>query len=559
MDASDAVRRGKTSRPEIFLAAAAGLIAVAIALPILAIVFLSLRPQENIWPHLLNTVLPGYMWQTLELMVGVGFLTFVMGTATAWVVTMYEFPLRRILQWGCFMPLAMPSYIVSYTYVDFLNYAGPVQTWLRGAAGWATPGDYYFPEIRSMAGAIFVLSMVLYPYVFMTARASFLRQPVSQLEVARTLGKTTWGAFFAVALPQARPAIVVGITLALMECLNDIAAVGFFGVRTLTLGIYTTWLGQGNIGGAAQLAGVLLIFVLGLSWVERRARSQQPSSRQTPQQAASRRPSLTGWRGIGALLICLAPVFFGFILPGLILLKFAFEQFSNSFSTPYFIAAWHSLVLSGLAGIVVVGLGLILAYAYRARRTLGIRLVIRLASIGYAIPGTVLGIGVLIPFAAFDNGLDAFLRASFGISTGLLLSGTVIAVVFAYSVRFLAISFGSLESGLEKVTPNLTAAARTLGRTPFKTMIEVDLPILRPALVTAALLVFVDCMKELPATLILRPFDFDTLATLVFTLTSLDQLEQSAAPALTIVAAGLIPIILLARNLRDPELRNIAE
>ena len=559
MDASDAVRRGKTSRPEIFLTAAAGLIAVAIALPILAIVFLSLRPQENIWPHLLNTVLPGYIWQTLELMVGVGFLTFVMGTATAWVVTMYEFPLRRILQWGCFMPLAMPSYIVSYTYVDFLNYAGPVQTWLRGAAGWATPGDYYFPEIRSMAGAIFVLSMVLYPYVFMTARASFLRQPVSQLEVARTLGKTTWGAFFAVALPQARPAIVVGITLALMECLNDIAAVGFFGVRTLTLGIYTTWLGQGNIGGAAQLAGVLLIFVLGLSWVERRARSQQPSSRQTPQQAASRRPSLTGWRGIGALLICLAPVFFGFILPGLILLKFAFEQFSNSFSAPYFIAAWHSLVLSGLAGIVVVGLGLILAYAYRARRTLGIRLVIRLASIGYAIPGTVLGIGVLIPFAAFDNGLDAFLRASFGISTGLLLSGTVIAVVFAYSVRFLAISFGSLESGLEKVTPNLTAAARTLGRTPFKTMIEVDLPILRPALVTAALLVFVDCMKELPATLILRPFDFDTLATLVFTLTSLDQLEQSAAPALTIVAAGLIPIILLARNLRDPELRNIAE
>lgn len=559
MNASDAVRRGKTSRPEIFLTAAAGLIAVAIALPILAIVFLSLRPQENIWPHLLNTVLPGYMWQTLELMVGVGFLTFVMGTATAWVVTMYEFPLRRILQWGCFMPLAMPSYIVSYTYVDFLNYAGPVQTWLRGAAGWATPGDYYFPEIRSMAGAIFVLSMVLYPYVFMTARASFLRQPVSQLEVARTLGKTTWGAFFAVALPQARPAIVVGITLALMECLNDIAAVGFFGVRTLTLGIYTTWLGQGNIGGAAQLAGVLLIFVLGLSWVERRARSQQPSSRQTPQQAASRRPSLTGWRGIGALLICLAPVFFGFILPGLILLKFAFEQFSNSFSAPYFIAAWHSLVLSGLAGIVVVGLGLILAYAYRARRTLGIRLVIRLASIGYAIPGTVLGIGVLIPFAAFDNGLDAFLRASFGISTGLLLSGTVIAVVFAYSVRFLAISFGSLESGLEKVTPNLTAAARTLGRTPFKTIIEVDLPILRPALVTAALLVFVDCMKELPATLILRPFDFDTLATLVFTLTSLDQLEQSAAPALTIVAAGLIPIILLARNLRDPELRNIAE
>jgi iron(III) transport system permease protein len=450
------------------------------------------------------------------------------------------------------MPLAMPTYIVSYTYVDFLNYAGPLQSWLRGIVGWTSPQDYHFPEIRSLPGAVLVLTMVLYPYVFMTAQASFLRQPTSQLDVARTLGKSPWGAFYSVALPQARPAIVVGVSLALMECLNDIAAVSFFGVRTLTLGIYTTWLGEGNLGGAAQLAGVLLIFVFALLWVERHARKQQSQSPPSRHHMAARRMTLQGWHGILAALACFLPVFFGFILPGLILLKFATNRWGNIFSAPYFDAVWHSFVLALVASLVVVGLGLILAYAHRSRRGTGVNIIIRVASIGYAIPGTVLGIGVLIPLAYFDNSVDIFMRNSFGISTGLLLSGTIAAIVFAYAIRFLAISFGSLESGLEKVTPNLSFAARTLGRTPFRAVIEVHLPILRPALISAALLVFVDCMKELPATLILRSFDFDTLATLVFELSSLDQLEESAAPALTIVAAGLIPIILLTRNLRDP-------
>ena len=262
----------RTSTADTWLALGAGLIALTIAFQSCTILFLSFTPNENIWPHLLSTVLPGYVWRTLGLLIGVGLLTFIIGTSTAWLVTMREFPLRRILQWACLMPLAMPTYIVSYAYVDFLNYAGPLQSWLRDTAGWISPQDYYFPEIRSLPGAILVLSLVLYPYVFMTAQASFLRQPTSQLDVARTLGKSPWGAFFSVALPQARPAIVVGVSLALMECLNDIAAVGFFGVRTLTLGIYTTWLGEGNLGGAAQLAGVLLIFVFALLWVERHER-----------------------------------------------------------------------------------------------------------------------------------------------------------------------------------------------------------------------------------------------------------------------------------------------
>ena len=540
----------KTSTADTWLALGALLIALTITLPILTILVLSFTPNENIWPHLISTVLPGYVWRTLSLLAGVGFLTFIIGTATAWLVTMREFPQRRILQWACLVPLAMPTYIVSYTYVDFLNYAGPLQTWLRGVAGWTSPQDYSFPEIRSLPGAILVLSLVLYPYVFMTAQASFLRQPTSQLDAARTLGKSPWGAFLSVALPQARPAIVVGISLALMECLNDIAAVSFFGVRTLTLGIYTTWLGEGNLGGAAQLAGVLLLFVFALLWVERHARKQQL---QSPPSRHPRRTVLKGWYGFLAALACFLPVFFGFILPGFILLKFAAKRWENIFSAPYFDAVLHSFVLALVASLVVVGLGLILAYAQRSQRGKAVNTIIRLSSIGYAIPGTVLGIGVLIPLAYFDNSVDSFMRNSFGVSTGLMLSGTIAAVIFAYAIRFLAISFGSLESGLEKVTPNLSFAARTLGRTPLRTVIDVHFPILRPALVSAALLVFVDCMKELPATLILRPFDFDTLATLVFTLASLDQLEESAAPALTIVAAGLIPIILLTRNLRDPE------
>ena len=540
----------KTSTADTWLSLGAGLIALIVALPILTILVLSFTPNENIWPHLISTVLPGYVWRTFGLLIGVGFLTFIIGTATAWLVTMREFPLRRILQWACLVPLAMPTYIVSYTYVDFLNYAGPLQTWLRGLAGWTSPQDYSFPEIRSLPGAILVLSMVLYPYVFMTAQASFLRQPISQLDVARTLGKSPWGAFLSVALPQARPAIVVGVSLALMECLNDIAAVGFFGVRTLTLGIYTTWLGEGNLGGAAQLAGVLLMFVFALLWVERHARKQQS---QSAPPRHPRRKALDGWRGILAALACFLPVFFGFMLPGAILLKFAAKRWGNIFSTPYFEGIWHSFVLALVASLVVLVLGLILAYAQRLRHGRIVNTLIRISGIGYAIPGTVLGIGVLIPLASFDISIDSFMRNSFGVSTGLVFSGTIAAIIFAYAIRFLAISFGSLESGLEKVTPNLSYAARTLGRTPLRTVLDVHLPILRPALISAALLVFVDCMKELPATLILRPFDFDTLATLVFALSSLDQLEESAAPALTIVAAGLIPIILLTRNLRDPE------
>jgi iron(III) transport system permease protein len=538
------------------LSASALVTGLALALPVLTIVFLALTPTENVWPHLVSTVLPGYVMRTLGLMAGVGLITFVTGTAVAWLVTMCRFPLRPLFVWASLLPLAMPGYIVAYAYVDFLSFAGPVQTWLRGVFGWKSPADYMFPEIRSLGGAIFVLSMVLYPYVFLTARASFIRQPATQLEVARALGQTPWGAFRRVALPLARPGIAVGVSLALMECLNDIGAAGFFGVQTLTLGVYTTWLSQGNLGGAAQISAVMLLFIFALVWFERAARRKQsfvlPSQR--PRKPDRRR--LKGWERYAAVVICALPILIGFVIPALVLMSFAVSRLEDALSVNYLKSVYHSLMLASLAAFFAVVLGLVLGYANRAASRGFTASIVRLASMGYAIPGTVLGIGVLIPLAAFDNSLDAFLREQFNVSTGLLLSGTITAIVFAYVVRFLAVSFGAIETGLQKVTPNVAAAARTLGRGPLRAFSEVHLPLLRPALVAAALLVFVDCMKELPATLILRPFNFETLATSVFMLASLDQLEESALPALTIVAVGLLPVILLSRTLTSSDLNS---
>lgn len=527
-------------------------VSLIMALPVITVAVLALFPAENIWPHLIATVLPGYVWRTLVLMAGVGALSFVIGTGTAWLVTMCRFPLRKVFQWALLVPLALPTYIVAYAYVDFLTYAGPLQGWLRDVMGWKTPHDYWFPEVRSMGGSIVILALVLYPYVFLTARASFLRQSTSQLEAARTLGRTAWGAFFSVALPSARPAIAVGVSLVMMECLNDIGAAGFFGIRTLSVGIYTTWLAEGNLGGASQIAAVMLIFVFVFLWIERMGRHQQSFAPSARKNRPIRRVSLKGWRATLAFLACALPVLLGFIVPGAILLRFALHRFSDGLTPAFARAAGHSLVLSTLAAAIALLLGLILAYGARNARSVLVRYATRIAAMGYAVPGTVMGLGILIPFAAFDNSVDAMMRSTFGISTGLLLSGTIAAVTFAYVARFLAISAGSIETGLQRVTPNVAAAARTLGRSPLASFFEVHLPILRPALVSASLLVFVDCMKELPATLILRPFDFETLATSVFTLASLDQLEESALPALTIVATGLIPVILLSRTLRDP-------
>jgi iron(III) transport system permease protein len=518
-----------------------------IILPAFAIAWLAIGSGNSIWPQLARTVLPGYVLQTVALMVGVGLFTLLIGSVTAWLITMYRFPGRKVLQWALVLPLAIPTYIIAYTFVHVFEYAGPVQGILRQLFGWSSPVDYWFPELRSLPGAIFVLALVLYPYVYLTARASFIKQGAAQIEVARTLGSSLPQALRRIALPLARPAIAVGVSLAMMECLNDIGAVEFFGVRTLSVGIYATWLGKGNLPGAAQLAVVMLLFVTALIALERSGRRMERADTRASKEAAPTGVRLHGIKGFTATVVCSVPAALGFILPAGVLLSFAMERGGQMTARAYGAAAMNSVMVSLIAALVILALGLFIAYAQKLSRSPIVALAVRLITAGYATPGAVLGIGVLVPLAAFDNALDGFMRDHFGVSTGLLLTGSVAGLVFAYVVRFLAIGLGSLEAGLKRITPNLTSAARTLGRGPLSTLVEIDLPLLRPALLSAALLVFVEAMKELSATLILRPFNFETLATLVYAQASLDQLEDTGLAALTIVVAGIIPIILLSR------------
>ncbi len=536
--------------PERLWSFGAIIASLLVAAPVIAIAVLAISPAENIWPHLFATVLPGYVSTTLLLMSGVGILTFVVGTGTAWLVTTCRFPGRFILQWALLIPLAMPTYIIAYTYVDLLEYSGVVQTALRSAFGWASVKDYWFPAIRSLPGAIFVMSFVLYPYVYLTSRATFSRQSAGFLEVSRTLGRGPWGTFYSIALPMARPAIVIGVSLAMMEALNDIGAVEFFGVNTLTVGIYVTWLGRSNLGGAAQIACVMLAFVFLLIWLERAARRHQKYHDSSSKQRQPHPVRLTGARKWLVTLACTLPIIFGFVIPAIVLIDASLVFYDDALDGRYWQYVSNSLLLSSTAAITAVLVGCFLAYAHRLSRSTIVQSAIRFSSIGYAVPGAVLGIGILIPLASLDNFIDGLARDFLGFSTGLIMTGTIFALVFAYLVRFLAISYGAIEAGLTRVTPNLEMAARTLGRTATGTFIEVHLPLIRPAIGTAGLLVFVDCMKELPATLILRPFNFDTLATHVYTLASLELLEESALSALTIVTVGVIPVMLLNKTIQ---------
>ena len=520
-------------------------ILLVVALPAITTVWLALSPKENIWPHLMRTVLPHSLTQTLLLMLGTGVLTLLTGAGAAWLVTMYRFPGRGVIDRLLVIPLAMPTYIVAYCYVELLDYSGPVQTALRSALGASSSRDYWFPEIRSLPGAIFVLAAVLYPYVYLSARASFVQQSVCALEVARTLGRTPLQTLVAVALPLARPALAAGVALVLMECLNDLGAVQYLGVPTLSHSIYATWLQQSNLGGAAQIATVMLVLIAAMFAIERFARGSARVNNSAGSYRSIPFQDLIGWRGYAAALIGVLPFVIGFLLPFLQLSRHALTYAGRSLELGFVAAALNSLLLAGMTALVAVALALILAYAKRIASNAFTSTAMRVAGLGYAIPGTVLALGLLIPLAGLDNLVDQIMRTTFGISTGLLLSGTVFALVLAYTVRFLAVSLGSIESGLEQISPNLDAASRALGDSAMSTLRRVHLPLLLPALGAAALLVFVDAMKELPATLLLRPFNFETLATHVYSFAALEQFEEASLGALAIVLAGLIPVLLL--------------
>jgi len=543
----------KTSRLPLFRrddrgwVIAVAILAVIVSAPLISIIILAFGPTDGLWPHLIEHVLPRSSWSTVQLMAGVGALTISIGVVSAWLVTMCTFPGRRMLEWMLLCPLAVPTYIVAYAYADVLDVTGPVQTVVRTMFGFTSARDYWFPEIRSLGGAIFVMGFVLYPYVYLTTRAMFLMQSACLLDVSRTLGAGPLRVFFKVAVPLARPAIAIGATLVLMETLNDIGAVEFLGVRTLTFSVYDTWLNRGSLTGATQIAVVLLIIVIGLIWLERHARRHQRFHLTTSRYRALPSYQLIGWRAGLAAIACALPMLIGFVVPATVLIIQASRRLDEVFNAKFVGAISNSLLLAVAAAAVTVVAGILMAYAVRSRKSLFISALTRVASVGYAIPGTVLAVGILIPLAAFDNFVDSTMRATLGISTGLLISASGVALVYAYAVRFLTVSYGAIDTGLTKISPSLDMASRALGRGALSTLREVHLPLLRPILLSAAMLVFVDCMKELPATILLRPFNFETLSTLVYEAASLEAFEDGAPAALAIVLVGTLPVIMLAR------------
>jgi iron(III) transport system permease protein len=522
-------------------------VALAIAAPVLVVFGYVFVPSGEVWTHLAATVLPNYIVNTGWLMLGVGAGTALGGVGTAWLVTMCRFPGARHLEWALLLPMAMPAYVIAYTYTGFLDFAGPVQVLLREIFGWTSRRDYWFPQIRSLGGAITMLTLVLYPYVYMLARAAFMEQSVCVLEASRTLGSGSWRSFRQIALPLARPSIAAGMALALMETLNDFGTVQFFAVDTFTTGIYRTWLGLGQPAVAAQLGAVLMLFIFALVLVERLSRGKGKVHHTTDRYRSLPRFQLTGWRGLLAFSFCILPILLGFVLPAGLLIHWAILTGPEMIDAGFFARASNSFILAIVAAFVATLVAVLLAYGQRLHGARPVRLSVRVAGLGYAVPGSVIAVGTLVPLGFVDNAVDSWMQQHLGISTGLLLTGSIAALVFAYLVRFLAVSLSTVEASFGKVTNAMEGAARTLGEGPLGTLRRIHLPVMRGSLLTAALLVFVDVMKELPATLIMRPFNFDTLAVRAFELASDERLAEASSSALAIVLVGILPVILLSR------------
>ncbi len=523
------------------------LVAALVLAPILSVVWIALTPAENIWPHLLATVMPRYVANTLILMAGVAALTAAVGTGAAWLVTMYRFPGRRWLAVALLFPMAIPAYVGAYALVDFLDYAGPLQAALRGAFGWTSARDYWFPEVRAHGPAILVLAGALYPYVYLLARAAFRETSAEAYETARALGCGRWALFWRVGLPMARPAIATGVALALMETVADYGTVQHFGVQTLTTGIFSTWLNGGNAGGAAQISGVVLMLIFALVALERISRRNARFHRTSRAARPVQPQGLTGVSGWVACVLCVIPFACGFVLPVAVMVRLSLRNLSVWADPGLGAALVNTLLVGGIAAAVTVAAALFLVYAVRLLGRGVARWVLPATILGYAAPGAVLALGLLIPLAAFDNWLADGVLAVTGFDPGLMLTGTSAAIVLVYVVRFFGIAQGAVDTAFGRVSPNLPMAARSLGRTAGGALRAVYLPMMRGSVATALLIVFVDCVKELPATLLLRPFNFNTLSTRVFELASLERLGEAAPAALVVMAVGLVAVFALAR------------
>ena len=521
-------------------------VSLLLALPVLTVFITALQPVGAVWQHLADTVLADYVRNSLLLMLGVGVGTLLIGVPTAWLTSIHEFPGRRFFEWALLLPMAIPAYIIAYTYTGLLDFAGPVQTALRESFHWSRQ-DYWFPEIRSLPGAIIMLALVLYPYVYLLARAAFLEQSVAVLEVSRSLGAGPWRRFYAISLPMARPALIAGVSLVQMEALADYGAVQYFGISTFTTGLFRVWYGMDDSIAAAQLAGLLLLFVFALLLFEQLSRRLARFHHTGNRQFRPARLLLTGRWGWLAALACLLPLLFGFLLPAGQLVVWAIDTAPRMMDGRFFSLLVHSLSLALGAALLILMLALLLGYGRRLRPWPLVRGAVQIAGLGYAVPGAVVAIGVMLPLAAIDRSVDGWARQWLGLSTGLLLSGTVTALLLAYCTRFLPVALQSVEAGLARIRPSMDDAARALGSTPRAVLWRVHVPMLRGSLLAAVLLVFVDVLKELPATLILRPFNFNTLAVRTYELASDERLADSAGFALAVVLAGIGPVILLSR------------
>ncbi|MCF5716675.1 iron ABC transporter permease [Aeromonas veronii] len=527
-------------------------IALLLGLPVIALLFSAFSAEGDLFRHLADTVLLNYLGNTLGLVVGVVLLSLMFGVPTAWLVAMCQVPGRRALQWALMLPMAMPSYIVAYVYTDLLDYSGPLQAGLRALFGWNSPADYWFPAIRSLGGAAWVLALVLFPYVYLLTRASFLEQSVSLIHSSRLLGCTPWQSFRRLSLPLARPAIMVAVSLVAMETLADFATVHFFAINTLTTAVYDTWLGYGSLATAAKLSCLMLLAVVLLIALERRSRSRQQVFQKSMGHEQPLRYPLKGMSRALAAFWCWGLVLAGFGLPFVILLDYGVRYFELSWTPEFVRFAGNSLAISALTALLAMGIALLLGFFRRLDGGIKSLLPLRIAAMGYAMPGTVLAIGVLVPLTALDFAINDLAEWLGRQGPGLLLTGTITAIVFGYLVRFVAIAIGSVESSMGKISPSLDMAARSLGQGDGGMLRRVHLPLVRRGLFAGAMLVFIESMKELPAALLLRPFNFDTLATHVYQFVSDEMLERGALGAIVIVLVGLLPLIWVNRTLDSP-------
>lgn len=521
------------------------LIVFFVATPLLTLLYFLTEGPSETWYHLQQTVLWDYVSNSFLLMLGVGFLTFVFGVSTAWFVTTCEFPGRKIFEWANILPLAIPTYIVAYTYSGIFNYTGPIQRFFRNVL--EVDINPAMLDILNLRGVMFIMAFVLYPYVYVITRTAFLSQSTTILESSRVLGSSASKTFFKIALPIARPAIVAGISLALMEVLNDYGAVKYYGVSTFTTGIFRAWFSLSDINSAIYLSALLMLFVLVLILMERYQRGRARFDSNVSANKPIRRYHLKGFKLWAVFLACLVPLAFGFIIPVVQLLSWSFDTFSKVVDASFFKIVFNSFYLASLAAIVCVVVATLLIFSVRLNATMFIRLLSKLAVLGYSIPGAVIAVGVMIPALSLDKSLTGMLENLTGASFGLLISGTLILLVFAYLVRYLAVAYNPIDAGFKKVGKNIDEASRSLGVSMTKTLWKIDIPLVKGTMLSGALLVFVDVLKELPLTLILRPFNYDTLATKAFEMASDEMVAESSNAALIIIATGVIPIILLSR------------